>query len=1025
VRRSFFSLVCLGALFVGDLGARETEGLAFALDEASRSVVAEAGDPNVLWLQDRSGEVVSLEEDSPRDDAGAHLDLDLLVLSASAGTPLPGALFWFGEELEGFPLVEVSAARADGRGRIRAAVPERAWVRVWAPEHGTRQLRTDELARRRELVLPPGGPVVLEVSADGEPAPGVELRYDFGTFIPISSDAQGRFEIPGVAEPLRIEVVDERFAFTSLRFEAGEHRLDLKPAAVLVGEVKGPGDAPLAEARVSVLVQSPEEPNHLRRMETTADAAGAFRLGGLPPGTHLTRWRLDGHGTRQEWLSFTAGRETRAPRMVLQKVPLHRLRVSGPEGPIASAAAVDPVSGERWEAGPEGLVELEGHVASPGRPLRIEAEDHLPREIELPEKPEGPIEVRLERGNALAFLLRSLETHEPVTEVAGEIEQEGGVRFTRREHPEGKFQFAALDGGALRLTLRSPGFLPLDLRVEPAGERTDLGTLFLERGASIEGALYDARTGAPLVGARISSPASHRWGRLAARRFRDDPSAATDSEGRFRLAGLEGGSLCLVVEHPNVAPVVSNVDPPLEPHERRALPMQILGPGVAVSGEVIDGRGKPLGGIGVELRVGPLHSPCLRMAARSDAEGRFDFTGVGPGTYRLIALRQHRVEAAKALEIEAGHDVEGLVLELAQTCFSGQVRVGGLPATEGVVAIEPPASDEFLPVPVFMERGGLGVPPGQEVLSDLPGGLSMAVGGDGRFSGCAALEPGPARAAYRPAYDGTVYRQPLELHGSDEVELDLAFDGVELAGRVVGPEGEGAAGVLIGASLGGFELRGTASGPGGAFRLAEVPSGEVEILAKTADARARLRLGVGTDSRDGLELILRPEDSAEIVLALADADGQPVPGALVYLTDGRGTHRFERSGNDGRARFGGLEGRHYRTLVMTPAGGLAEGPEITVSAGVSHEHPIELETPALVELHLGEDMLGERLGLRTAAGVSTRPLLGYAGVELWVGPAGRLRLPPLAEGSWQIEDASGTVLETLLAEDGEELIDLR
>lgn len=89
-------------------------------------------------------------------------------------------------------------------------------------------------------------------------------------------------------------------------------------------------------------------------------------------------------------------------------------------------------------------------------------------------------------------------------------------------------------------------------------------------------------------------------------------------------------------------------------------PVQAQGADAAstVQGQVVDQEsGRPLAEVAVSLASGPGGTPGAGTRI-TNAEGRFRFRSVPPGTYRIVATRIGYRERTDTLEVEAGSDLE-------------------------------------------------------------------------------------------------------------------------------------------------------------------------------------------------------------------------------------------------------------------------------------------------------------------------------------------------------------------------------
>lgn len=1007
----------------------------YRLDAAHRVVeVAEAapqGGAEDGWLrQDASGRLAAAE--APTEEATRAVEL--LVIAAATGAPVPGALVWTGSQLAALPPIERSLIAADERGRARLRVAEEDLVRVWAPGFESALMSAADLASGGMVVLRPGGAVevrfVLPRSAAREAAPEaapVEIGYRWAgeaeeRWIEARVDGDGGLRVAGVGadRPLALRVTDPRFSFDALTLAPGEHRIALQAGFRLEGAVVDSTDRRLPDVEVAAYLPVPGERARLHRRVTRSGDAGRFRLDGLPEGRFLVVWRLDGHRDERRWVRAGEGAPAELAPVRLVAGRSLRVRVLGDEGPLGEASVVDRSSGERVAVDADGVVALAGQPADRPLDLRVEADGYRAVDLTVAPGAPSPVEVRLTRGRGFRVELRDLWSGEPVASLRTEIVGGGLRRFGDHAADDGVYHLTGLPDARLRAILRPPGYLPLELELGGGDGVADLGVLYLDPGASAEGTLIDLH-GDPLVGARLTLPEEHLYGNLGMAALQPPSSVESDLAGRFRITGLTGGSRCVRVEHPKVATTVLTLDR-LLPNEQRQLGFLTLGPGVAVAGTARDGERTPRPHLPVELRAGPLSSPCARLVGQTDAAGGFRFAGVAAGDWSLVARPELRLAAVEELAVEPYGDLEGVELVVDERQVEGQVLVGGVPVDAGRMEVRSAADGGFTPPAVFVQPVGLGAPRGRFV-SDLPSTL-VAFFAAGRFSGRGPLPAGEAELAYFFAGGDQVFleRRPVP-DSTGRWVIDLVFEGVPVGGRVLSEDGEPLAGVQVSLAGARGSVRRTATGPDGGFTLLEVAPGSYRIEARAAGRKVERSLTVGEEPVEGLELTARDTPPASVVVELTDADGSPLPGALVYVTDGGSVHRFQKTGLDGRTRIAQLDPGEYSVALRAPDGTLLPGPRLDLRRGGEKRARLELPAEASPTLLLAERQSGREVRLLTGDGTSIQPLLALAGVVLRADATGQLQLPRLAEGVWLVDAGDGGSPRRLTLRPGDEEID--
>jgi len=227
----------------------------------------------------------------------------------------------------------------------------------------------------------------------------------------------------------------------------------------------------------------------------------------------------------------------------------------------------------------------------------------------------------------------------------------------------GQFVFQRLFPGRYQLQAQKSGFAPLTGPFEErttdiaAGQSlTDL-ELVLQTAAVIAGRIVDAN-GRPLFGSTVSAlrQTAGPRGRTIAMTAQ---MAQTNDSGEFRLANLPDGNYVVIAAPPPpppLAPAVSEtvLAPTYYPGTLDNDAAQVIAVVSAqtvnglqfamvslaahqVSGVVVDDAGSPLAGAMVMLMIDPQkggsRTPAMGLA---DENGRFQISGIVPGTYRVM-----------------------------------------------------------------------------------------------------------------------------------------------------------------------------------------------------------------------------------------------------------------------------------------------------------------------------------------------------------------------------------------------------
>jgi carboxypeptidase family protein len=247
---------------------------------------------------------------------------------------------------------------------------------------------------------------------------------------------------------------------------------------------------------------------------------------------------------------------------------------------------------------------------------------------------------------------------------------------------DGTFAFGGLRAGRYLLTVTKDGYVPMTsgvlrpgppaARVAVADGETQKVTLRVPRGAVITGVVLDA-DGQPSQGIAVTALVRRYVGTQGERRYLTAGTTAspTDDRGVYRIYGLPAGEYVVAAQPQNRQ---AGMIPGAEVRtisrgvvsERGVILSQVFYPAatdVARASRVMVAAGEERGGIDIQLQYVPLatvsgiapaasgwNPASLTMvrtdevpgfdpvrSARADTDGRFTFSGVTPGQYRLLA----------------------------------------------------------------------------------------------------------------------------------------------------------------------------------------------------------------------------------------------------------------------------------------------------------------------------------------------------------------------------------------------------
>ena len=511
---------------------------------------------------------------------------------------------------------------------------------------------------------------------------------------------------------------------------------------------------------------------------------------------------------------------------------------------------------------------------------------------------------------------------------------------------QGAFVFPATAPGEYEMRVTHLEYAPRPpAQVEvPAGESDfDFGDLTLVAGAKIHGIVTGA-DGELIAGAIVKARGRGRVGQSAER------TATTDADGRFRLGGLSSELADLGVR---AAGYPLLVRPGLRADNDEPIVIELV-PGASLGGRVLDNGGNGVAGIPVRLAIerdyraggDPRLWEGTDMFPRgvTDAEGRFRFEHLVPGTWSAEA--KHRDEAAKleAIELASGEmrEIE-LILGTPDQLTVIVTTALGEPVAGAVVRVQ--AEGEAMP-------GGYG-----------------RTDGSGRTE--VDISPGPAVVSVEHEKLRDDSRQVQLTPGANELRVEL-HPGAEISGSVRSYDGAplGLAtveAVTVFSFDTEFRRANTVSDEGGAFRITGLEPGRYILTARApgyADGGPDEPVEIDSSPVDGLEIVLEP--GASIVGAVTGLG----PSELAQVRIGVWRNSRSRTATpdaEGSFSIEGVAPGTWRVIATKGDPGAERTVErtVTIEQGLTEvvvELPFErgLRLAGQV-LEAGEPMVGGRL----------------------------------------------------------------
>jgi protocatechuate 3,4-dioxygenase beta subunit len=810
--------------------------------------------------------------------------------------------------------------------------------------------------------LASGVPRTIEArTGDGKPAQGVALTTTDGQPLGVT-DAAGHLIVTtaaGETLALRLQAADGRWARGALKPTGGGAGKPVPFVLAAPEEIHGQVvDRQTRKPLVGALVWVEDRPATLTR----TDAAGRYAL--RLPGGGEVRVRAAAAGYLAEQAVSSPAATPRGSRQApaLALAPAAALQglvvdtggkpLAGVELRAASTARRASDVELRTRTRTPGAFRLSGLKSGDSYRLIALHEGFVPFRLTVPAPaagtPPAPLRIVLDRGRAAAGRVvdgagKPVAGAEvrllPAASDDPRIARETTMRALT--DAAGAFRIDRLSPGAFDLRARAQGFAPtLVRRVSlPAGAAAaDLGTLVLERGATLDGRVVDG-AGNPLAGAtvQLTPPSGLSVWDLPLEGEPGGWEQVTASDGAFSFAGLPpaGATVTLRALHPGFTTrILSGVAVPAP--EPVLLRLEVA---ASLSGTVADESGEPVAGANVLISEvspdaggapGTRSRPRSVGAAVSAADGHFTVDGLTPGRFSLLAAAAGYLNAAvDGLALPDGGDLAGVDVVLRQ----GATVQGTVFAPDGT-----PASAAKVFAVTDASSSGTALVGRPETMSD----------GDGHYRLTGVAEGSSTlfaeRSDVRPA------RLALRVEpGTNAADLHLEA-GTEISGLVTA-RGTGVPGAAV-RLLADDDAAAQSppppqvSAPDGTFRFAPVGDGRYKLVVEKPGytmVAPDLPVRIAGVSVTGLEIVL--DRGGAVTGRIVGLEFQDLAHVQVVATSPAFPGQAGTVGYDGSYRVDGLAPGAWTLVATLPANGRRAGGNVTLGQGQA-EALLDLEFAA-------------------------------------------------------------------------------
>lgn len=753
----------------------------------------------------------------------------------------------------------------------------------------------------------------------------------------------------------------------------------------------------LSGAVVEAVFGIPGASRGLRR-RAQSDANGRFRIRGLSPGmvqitvrkpsfaAVLLMVKVDGALTMDD-IVMRPGRS----------VTIH---VVDGAGRAITGAELRTADGVHAIVDSRGIAILNGVAAGEDVQVDVRAHSYRSASAIIAAGAKGNVDVVLRRGvRVLATLFRD-GGREPAGPGNVLIMNNGGKQIEPFDS-SGRIDIGGLAAGTLSLEIRATGSMPFVVaeRKLSDDDEVDLGEVSLPKGSGITGHLIARSSAVPISNAHIKALRRGASGPILSFVMRDWVEATSTDDGTFTVAGVQPGPQVLLFEASGFASRIVTAEVRVDAET----PLDLGAIDLDRAREVIvNCTPAPRCGNEARLLLDSADFPWASVAgSMRDGTARLLPAASGTATLRLIA--NGRIIEERIIEISSQSDTTSIDVKLRSTSVAGAVATSGRPQSGGTVYIERGTGSSRV-MPVYMEsRTSDGQVASSNWLTDMPELQTAAVDAKGRFA-FADVRPGAYNATYRR--DGiTSPPFPVSIPELDHFDFTIDLPPGEIHGRVVDAESVPVSHAVVEVHDAAGQQQVAASNAAGEFSLSGIGAGHVSLRATQGDREGGTEAEIEPPRAASVEIRLKKKEQTKSEIAVSAPNGQPLPGAVVFLLGSGGFPAGVASTDaSGIATF------HLSEPLIAPAAAYSpnygwswmNAKSIGAANGVQPAIRMSDATGALVV----SSVRSANIELYTSAGIPVASAFVTLGVPVTIVPGGDVRLAGLPPGTYTLQSGA-------------------